>query len=96
MSPLITALALDAALLAGGCHLRHSARPDEFLPVARYYLAKSVAPLRAPEGLPAPNTKNALKMPDEVANAKPHKAGTACLDAPPDYFSQKPKSPAAK
>jgi uncharacterized lipoprotein len=96
MRSLITSLGLAAALLTAGCHLRHSARVDECLPVARYDQARSVPPLRAPEGLPAPNTKNALKMPDEVANAKPHKPGSACLDAPPDFFSQKPKSPAAK
>jgi hypothetical protein len=96
MRSLTIALWVGGSLLLGGCHLRHSARADECLPVARYDRAQSAAPLRAPDGLPAPNTKNALKMPDEVAPGKPHKPGTACLDAPPNYFSDKAKSPAAK
>jgi len=92
---MMVALAAGTALL-GGCHLRHSARPDECLPVAPYDKAQSVAPLRAPDGLPAPNTKSALKIVDEVAPAKPHKPGSACLDAPPGYFSDRPKPAPAK
>jgi hypothetical protein len=96
MRSLTVAFLVGGTLLLGGCHLRHSARPDECLPVAPYDKAHSAAPLRAPDGLPAPNTKNALKMPDEVAPAKPHKPGTACLDTAPSFFSDKAKAPAAK
>ena len=40
----LTILGLSALLLSG-CHLRHSARPDECLPVAPYDKAHGVASL---------------------------------------------------
>ncbi|SRR5579871_4310699 len=96
MRSLKTAALGVGLLLLAGCHLRHSARPDECLPVAPYDKAQGVATLRAPDGLPAPNTKGALKVPEDVAPAKPHKPGTACLDAPPGFFSDRPKPAPAK
>ena len=80
----------------GGCHLRHSARIDECAPNAPYVRAQAVPTLKAAEGLPAPNTHNSLKVPDEVAAMKAHKPGTACLDAPPNFYADRPKPAAAK
>ncbi len=90
-------IVLAAALpVLGGCHLRHSVRPDECAPGAPYNRAQSVVGLHAAEGLSAPNTRNSLKVPDDVAAARPHKAGTACLDAPPSFYADKPKPAPAK
>jgi hypothetical protein len=80
----------------GACHLRHSARPDECSPTAPYTRAQIVPSLHAADGLPAPNTKNALKVPDDVALAKPHKAGSACLDEPPSFYADRPRPPPPK
>ena len=87
-------LILTLAALAGlaGCGLMSK----DTCPVKQpYESAGSAAPLRAAEGLPPANTKNALKIP-EVAAAKPRKAGDACLDRPPPFYADRPKPPAPK
>jgi hypothetical protein len=50
-----------------------------------YEQAQSIAPLRIPTGLEAPDTRGALRVPDlnEPAVARP--AGSPCLDQPPRY-----------
>jgi uncharacterized lipoprotein len=97
MRALTVFLVLALSSLVGACHLRHSARPDECAPGAAYGKAEGVAPLRAPDGMAMLNTHNSLKVPDEVAAATAHKAGTTCLDAPPSFFGEKAKpAPATK
>lgn len=81
----------------GACHLfSHKPRADECSVRAAYTRAQSVTTLHAAEGLPAPNTHNSLKVPEDVAAQKPHTPGTACLDAPPNFYSDRPKPATAK
>lgn len=54
---------------------------------APYMTATSVPPLRAPEGLTAPDRSNALVVPPAPPNAKLPTGKGRCLDRPPSYFS---------
>jgi uncharacterized lipoprotein len=75
------ALALVACLSLGACKHRvpSCAKPGG------YEKAESIAPLRIPNGLQAPDTRGALKIPDlNEAAAAPLPAGQ-CLDTPPRY-----------
>jgi uncharacterized lipoprotein len=56
-----------------------------------YMRAVDGAPLRAAEGLPTANTKNALKVPEAKAEFKPRKASDACLDQAPSFYADRPK-----
>ncbi len=81
----------------GACHLFHHKPSAEECSVRSPYLhAQAVPMLHAAEGLPAPNTHNSLKITDDVAAAKPHAPGTACLDSPPNFYSDRPKPATAK
>lgn len=79
----------------GACH-RHAPRANECSANSPYVHARAVPVLHAADGLPAPNTHNSLKIPDEVAAAKPHVPGTACLDEPPSFYADRPKPAPAK
>jgi uncharacterized lipoprotein len=59
-----------------------------------YIAAREEAPLRIPPGLEAPDTRNALKVPDLDVPEMP-RAADKCLDAPPPYSSPKPVEPEA-
>ena len=68
-----------------------------------YQSATSVPPLVAAEGGAPPNTRNALKIPDVSAAARPQQA--RCLDEPPRFYDDSgkagakptpPQSPAAE
>ena len=61
-----------------------------------YASAVDGAPLKAAEGLPSANTKNALKIPEAKAEFKPRKASDACLDQAPSFYADRPKPSAAK
>ena len=80
--------------LAGlaGCHFVK----DECLAHQPYEGATSVPQLRAAEGLPTANTKNALKIPDATSEPKPRKSTDACLDRPPPFYADRPKPAATK
>lgn len=86
---------LAPALLAlSGCHtLRgigscHKPKP--------YMSARSVAPLKIPAGLDAPDTGNALRLPALNEPAPPPRTGRQpCLDEPPSYKVSKPATPQA-
>ena len=80
----------------GACHFGHSARANECSAKAPYRRAQAVPMLHAAEGLPAPNTHNSLKIPEDVATAKAHTPGTPCLDAPPNFYADRPKPATAK
>ena len=83
--------------VVGACHMfHHKARANECEGRSPYLRAQSVAVLHAAEGLPPPNTHNSLKVPDDVAAPKPHQPGTACLDAPPNFYADRPKPATAK
>jgi len=56
-----------------------------------YAGARDLPALRVPEGVDAPDTRNALKIPDVTTPERP--LGGRCIDAPPPYSQQRP-SPA--
>lgn len=60
-----------------------------------YVGAKEMPPLKAPDGLDTPDTRNALKVP--VLNTPERVRGSdeSCLDAPPPFSTQKGTAPAA-
>jgi uncharacterized lipoprotein len=56
-----------------------------------YAGAKELSPLKVPEGVDAPDTRNALKIPTVTVPERP--LAGRCIDAPPSYGSV-PKVPA--
>jgi uncharacterized lipoprotein len=69
-----------------------------------YVGAAELPPLKAPEGLEAPNTRNALKVPPLNTPERMRGRDEPCLDVPPPYSTPKaapgapgaPAAPAAK
>jgi uncharacterized lipoprotein len=61
-----------------------------------YVGAQELPPLKAPEGLEAPNTRNALKVPPLATPERVRGPDEPCLDAPPPYSTAKtaPAAPA--
>jgi uncharacterized lipoprotein len=62
-----------------------------------YVGAQEEPPLKAPPGLEAPNTRNALKVPPLNTPERMRGRDEPCLDAPPPYTTPKatPTPPAA-
>jgi uncharacterized lipoprotein len=90
---MFAALALVALC---GCHLfhRHAGKNYTCNDPQRYAKAQSIAPLKTPIGLNAPDTKGALHIPD--LNQPPPPARTRsdpCLDAPPPFVVPKAAKP---
>ena len=90
---LIALLAISTGL-AGCKHLRtlggscHDTKP--------YMRAASIAPLKIPAGLEAPDTANALHIPALNTPAPPReKRSDRCLDEPPPFNVPKPAPPQA-
>jgi uncharacterized lipoprotein len=81
-----------SAMLIGACSVAAcSSEPKCNYSNAPYQAAKSVPPLRAPEGLSTPDHSGALVVPAAPADAKPVPTGKGkCLDRPPSYFSTTP------
>jgi len=77
-------------LLLSGCHpFRHFAYACH--KKQSYEQATSVAPLKIPPGLDAPDTTNALHLPALNEPAPPVRQGKQpCLDEPPPYKVVKP------
>ena len=60
-----------------------------------YQQAESAKPLEIPSGLEAPDTRNALAIPELKEPAPPaRKQGDSCLDEPPKYVAPKPPAEA--
>jgi hypothetical protein len=78
-----------AAVLAG-CH-RHGVRDQPCTAGPHYLNAQSVPPLRTVDGLAAPNTRNALKIPEVTAPLRAHSMREGCLDESPSFFPGRPK-----
>lgn len=72
-------IAAVATLLAG-CHLLrpHCGGLED------YQAAEVVAPLRVPDGMQTPESKEALRIPPPVAGA-PLASKDSCLEKPPRY-----------
>ncbi|HUO80979.1 MAG TPA: hypothetical protein VMU00_12630 [Steroidobacteraceae bacterium] len=92
MRLIVRTVAVVALGALAGCHLVGSG--ESCNEPQNYETATSIAPLHAAEGLPAANTKNALKVPEASAEAKPRKPTDACLDRAPAFYADRPK-PAA-
>jgi uncharacterized lipoprotein len=87
------AIALMSAL--SGCGMFRGSSND-CRDSAVYAGAESVEPLKIPSGLQAPDTRNALKVPDLNVPEAPRAPGSKCLDAPPPYAAPpKPAEPEA-
>ena len=83
-------LALIAMLALAGCAaFRPTFENCDETPA--YAGAKELPPLKVPEGVAAPDTRNALKVPEVTVPEKP--LSGRCIDAPPSYSP--PKAPAA-
>ncbi len=93
MQLIVRILAVAALAACAGCSSTRSASCAEN---QHYESAVSIAPLRAAEGLPPANTKNALKVPDVTTEAKPRKSSDACLDRAPSFYADRPKPAAPK
>jgi uncharacterized lipoprotein len=99
MRALTTILLLSAATSLAGCHLRHTVRPDTSCGLGiPYDRATAVPPIKAPDGLAQPGTRNLLKVPDiavvpgqVAADAK--RGVHTCLDEPPKFYADKRKPP---
>ena len=85
-------------LLVGvsGCHMLHNKFSSNRCTENRTYEGeRSVAPLKVPAGMDAPETANALRLPQLNEPAPPARARSApCLDQPPSFKVQKPATPA--
>jgi uncharacterized lipoprotein len=88
-------VAIAAATVLSGCGMFRGSSSD-CRDTAVYAGAESVEALKIPAGLQAPDTRNALKVPDLNVPEAPRAAGSACLDAPPPYTAPaKPAEPEA-
>jgi uncharacterized lipoprotein len=47
----------------------------------------SIPPLKAPEGLDPPDTRNAVKIPELTSPDVPRASKSPCLSSPPSYLS---------
>jgi len=84
-------LALIALLALAGCGaFRPTFESCDETPA--YAGAKELPPLRVPEGVDAPDTRNALKVPTVTVPEKPRDG--RCIDAPPSYST--PRAPAGR
>jgi uncharacterized lipoprotein len=94
---LVLCIAVPTMLVTAGCNpfRRHSA-DSELCKVPEVYAeAKEAKSLTIPAGLEAPDTRNALRIPDlSTPEPPPRTKGQGCLDEPPSYVLPKPKEPA--
>lgn len=54
-----------------------------------YGNADSIPSLKVPVGLDAPDTRNALKVPELDTPDRPRTDAEGCLDKPPSYFPER-------
>ncbi len=85
---------LCLALLMGvsGCHTLRNKLTESRCTESRTYEGQgSVAPLKIPVGLDAPDTTAGLRLPQLNVPAAPRAANAPCLDAPPSFKVEVPK-----
>ncbi|HET9107857.1 MAG TPA: hypothetical protein VFN79_11790 [Steroidobacteraceae bacterium] len=91
-----TTLALSAAVLLalGGCKtIHHITRDNTCNKPQPYMAARSIPPLRIPEGLDAPDTSHALDVPKLDAPPPPPRGPKdPCLSAPPSFNVPQPNA----
>ncbi len=83
------------SMLLGGCHLHpFKAGTENCHKPQVYQRAASVAPLKVPEGLDAPNVQGALVIPAVDTTPPPPGPNDPCLDEPPRYKPNQSSKPA--
>ena len=86
-------IAVMALVTVSGCKSRmescHDTNKD-------YAGAREMPPLKAPPGLEAPNTRNALKVPPLNTPERVRGKNEPCLDIPPPFTSPKTDTPKSK
>lgn len=82
---------LLGALALSGCGL-FSPTFESCEEVPAYAGAAEIPPLAVPDGVDAPDTRNALKIPAVTAPERPFDG--RCIDAPPSYHPGRPAAPA--
>jgi hypothetical protein len=88
MKNVLALLCAGVFLLLGGCKaLRGGGSCNKPQP---YMAAKSVPPLKIPQGLDAPDTASALKLPTLNEPLAPRSKKDPCLDEPPSFKLSKP------
>ena len=80
-------LLLFSLLALSGCGLMKPTY-ESCAETPRYAGARELPPLEVPEGVDAPDTRNALKIPDVASAERP--LDGRCVDAPPPYFPPQP------
>ena len=75
---------LSGTALLCGCHISRRLNPDCHVK-QEFQQARQMTPLKVPEGLDSPNTKEALVIPEVESVAPPPGPKDACLDLPPRY-----------
>jgi uncharacterized lipoprotein len=86
-------VALGLVALSGCFFHRHGANNTCNDPQP-YANARSIAPLKTPIGLSAPDTRAALRIPDLNEPAPPPRTRKEpCLDTPPSFVVPKPVKP---
>ncbi|MGH8262724.1 MAG: hypothetical protein ACRETU_01480 [Steroidobacterales bacterium] len=93
MKARLAAALIALAGLTSSCSMFHPAKDCE-KPQA-YESSQSIARLKIPPGLDAPDTKEALAIPEVSAPEAPRTATGGCLDEPPQYRTETPASPAS-
>lgn len=85
MSRIRWSMALAVLGLAGlaGCKSMSCSAPPA------YGNSESIPSLKVPVGLETPDTRNALKVPELAAPARPRTDAEGCLDDPPSYFPER-------
>jgi uncharacterized lipoprotein len=78
-------------LPASGCHMVRAISASACHDTQTYMKERSVAPLKIPTGLDAPDTTSALHLPQLNEPSPPPRRGKdPCLDAPPPFKVQQP------
>lgn len=82
------------AVLSGCLFHRHGSHNNTCNDPQPYAKARSIAPLKTPAGLSAPDTRSALRIPDlNEPPPPPRTRADPCLDAPPKYVVPKVVKP---
>jgi uncharacterized lipoprotein len=98
MKVLMLGLTLVATLATAGCNpfRRDSAQAALCKEPEGYAQAAEAPGLKIPPGFEAPDTRNALRIPElNTPEPPPRKREEGCLDQPPQYTVVKPKEPEA-
>ena len=90
MTPLFRTLGRTAciglALLAlAGCSSKHRDRASSCRETTEVTQAKNLPALQVPPGLDAPDTRNAIKVPELTEPERARSAREPCLSRPPSY-----------